>query len=173
MAAIDTQMAADIQAFKDSAVQYYQWAEDEGAKLYQDAIAEREDQLKAIIGNGTVEQFIAQLKDETITELQKIGNTLDSILATFTNIPQSAGGAYFSGPSLTWVGEKGPEYVIPQSKMGAGQNVIINMALPPITINAGDKASPAETARKTEDVIIRSIKGGRIRKAVQEAVAGR
>jgi TP901 family phage tail tape measure protein len=137
------------------------------------AIDELEGQLQAIIGNGTVEQFIAQLKGETIAELQKIENTLGSILYAFTNIPQSAGGNYFTRPSLTWVGEKGPEYIIPQSKMGAGQNVIINMALPPITINAGDKASPYEIARATEDVVIKSIKGGRVRKAIQEAVAGR
>jgi hypothetical protein len=36
-----------------------------------------------------------------------------------------------------------------------------------------DKASPTEIARKNEDLIIRSIKSGRVRKAVQEAVAGR
>ncbi len=163
MAALDTQMAADIQAFKEEAAGYYQWAMEEGAKLYDDQLSELGLLLES---NEEGNQILIHIHD--------VLNGISKGLGI--PVPALAEGGYVTKPTLALLGEAGPEAVIPLSKMGSGQQyhtMSINISLPPITINAGEKTSPQGTARATEDIIVRSLKSGRIRKVVQEVFAGR
>ncbi len=172
IAALETQQAADIQEFKDEAAGYYQWAMDEGATLYKDQISELQQTLRDLIGDKTVGGYIQGLQDATVTELTNVQSAIYALHFLLAGSTYAEGG-YVSKPTFALVGEKGPEWIIPQSKMGTNQNVKIDMALPAITINAGDKASAKAIARTTEDMIIKSLKSGRIRKVVQEVTAGR
>lgn len=170
---LDKAMQADIQAFKDSAVVYYEWAQTEGARLIEEQKQMLEDQLGELVGDLGVDGYLALKQQETVDRLTDIQALLQGILDAFGNIPQSAEGAYFTRPSLTWVAERGPEWVIPDGQTGsAGGNVTVSLALS-TTIHAGDNASPAMIARANEDQLIRSIRGGRLRTVIQDAAKGR
>jgi hypothetical protein len=171
---IDTEMAEDIKAFKEEAAQYYQWAMEEGNRLYAEAIAEQTEKLAAIIGDKTVEEYLADLQEQAVTQLEKIKSILKRVLeALLPGVPIEgyASGGYASRPTLTWVAEKEPEWIIPQSKMGqVGSTQSITIA-PNITIQASGKVDAGQIAKATEEAIIKSFKYGKGRQVLKEAMS--
>jgi hypothetical protein len=90
ISAIDDAMAADIKSFKESAAEYYQWAQAQSS-LYDEAIADYMAQLVAITGDKTPEEKIAELQQDAVTELEGIKTALDQIHLDFTAWQQTPG----------------------------------------------------------------------------------
>ena len=159
-----------LQQIKDQAAQYYEWAMTTGAELYQSAISDMTTQLTSIIGDRTVEEYIADLQMQTVSELSSIKTILINIAGKF-GVPGFAEGGYVTAPTLAWVGEKEPEFIIPKSKMQAIKKEIQTITIAPqITINATGDASPMEIAKEVERILIQSIKYGKGKIAVKEAL---
>ena len=71
-------------------------------------------------------------------------------------IPKSAKGGFFDKPTLTWVGEAGPEYIIPADKInriggGGSQGVQINISGP--LIQTSGNVSPGNIKQATRTLI--------------------
>jgi TP901 family phage tail tape measure protein len=153
------QMAAEIQAVKDSAANYYDFMMEEGIQAYIDLIDQQKtdqqalrDRLDEIIGEGvTVQEFIAIKQQEAVTALERIKQLLEDVfLRIFGSLPQAP----------TPQTEGGAETA------GAGRTEI-NLNLQ-TTVEAGGDAR--EAAKEIEDYIIDSVKSGRLRNVVKEAV---
>ena len=134
--------------------------------------------LKAVIGDQTVGEYIQNLRDDVVQALEEVRQAfIDAFVeALGHDIPgYSAEGGYFPNKYLTWVAEKGPEYIIPESKMDAvfarrqsANNSTITIA-PSITVQIqGDTADPHRIAEEIELVLVDSIRHGNAGEAVKE-----
>jgi len=183
---IDTHMAEDIKAFKESAATYYEWAMAEGISLYQEAIADQTEKLSQLLGDKTVEQYLADLQLAAVTELVEIRDLLDKVFHTLLpNLPAGYGGEIVSGvfkepagyqtggyvprKTLAWLGEREPEWIIPESKMNQFANQTITIA-PNITIQTSGNVDERKIAKATEEAIIYSFKHGKGRQVLKEAM---
>ncbi len=92
---IETLMEAELSAFRQEAAQYYQWAMTTGLQLYQSQIDELQGYLGEIIGDHTPEEYIAELQQETILQLEEIRDILqvwyDNFMADIQSQQQAAG----------------------------------------------------------------------------------
>jgi len=166
IAALNTQMAADIQSFKDEAAGYYQWAMDEGIKLYAEQISELEQTLKDVVGDNTVGGYIENLRDEIVWELKRIQELLSVPGMT---IPSGQGGISYV-PYDNYIARlHHGERVLTAQENRRYRETTITIA-PNITINATGDASPREIGKEVEKVLISSIKYGKARKVIQEMV---
>jgi hypothetical protein len=175
------QMQAEIEAVKQQAAAYYEWLKNVGVKLYEAKIDELKQRLTELLGDKTVEQYLADLQLAAVTELAQIRKLLEKVWGEILDLGSPlarrgspfavafATGGYVTKPTLALIGEREPEYVIPASKMKAlTQNVTIS---PQITIVADRGADLQAIRREVEDAIVYSIKYGKARQALKEAVA--
>lgn len=165
------QMNAEIQAVKNQAADAYEWIMNEGINIQVQHLEELKQRLDGILQGETVQEYIARKQQEAVEELKGIKATLEGIFyAAFPGltIPGYAEGGYVNSKQLAWVGEKEPEYIIPQSKMKVGNTVIS----PQITINASGDATSKEIAREVEYILIQSLKYGKGKNVVREIAHG-
>ena len=179
MAQLDEQMALDIQAFKESAVQYYEWAQTVGVELYQAEIESLREKLREIIGDEDVETYLHNLQEATVLELVSIRDILQKLLDAFLNIPQSATGRLAMSPMLTWVGEKEPELIIPASAMagfngGSRGDTYITISIPVNVGEISDMAMADRVANRVADKVISKLpKSPKGRLIIQQVAGGR
>lgn len=177
MAQLDEQMALDIQAFKKSAVQYYEWAQTVGVELYKAEIQTLKDKLREIIGDKDVETYLSDLKLATVLELASIGKTLDNILKALLGLPQSATGRVATSPMLTWVAEKEPELIVPTSALSGfkgGGDTYINISIPVNVGEISDRAMADRVADRVADKVISKLpRSGKGRMIIQKVAGGR
>uniref|UniRef100_A0A6H1ZA05 Putative tail protein n=1 Tax=viral metagenome TaxID=1070528 RepID=A0A6H1ZA05_9ZZZZ len=177
MAALDEQMAADIAAFKAEAAKYYQWAQEEGIRLYQEKIDELKDKLREIVGDEDIETYLDNLELATIEQLQDLkeltGNLMKGLLEGDTayleeirdtgndilntilkwDIPKLASGGYVTKPTLAIVGESGPEHIIPDRDLRSSSTGYHTMTVAPtIIINVNEIKDEQTMRRLTEKV---------------------
>uniref|UniRef100_A0A6M3J8E8 Putative tail tape measure protein n=1 Tax=viral metagenome TaxID=1070528 RepID=A0A6M3J8E8_9ZZZZ len=81
---LDIDMAADIKAFKDSAVGYYEWAQKEGIGLYGEYIDELQTKLDGILGGQTIEEYTAAIKTEAANALEALKIILQDLWDSFS-----------------------------------------------------------------------------------------
>jgi TP901 family phage tail tape measure protein len=165
------QMNAEIQKVKQQAAEYYKWIKEIGTQLHLAKIEELKNRLSELLGDKTVEQYLADLQLAAVTELAQIRKLLESVWSNILGkeIQTFATGGYVTRPTLALIGEREPEYIIPASKMRAyTQNITVS---PQITIVADRGADLQAIRREVEDAIVYSIKYGKARQALKEAVA--
>lgn len=167
MADLDIQMADDIQTFKNEALDYYEWAKEEGIRIYQESISDMKDTLAGIIGDKTVEEYLADLQLAAVTELAKIRQLLtDLLLKTFpeAELPQMASGGITTRAIKAQLHAN--EAVIPLDRSGA-----FGVTIGDININTSGNVNSQDLANTIENTIIHSIKYGKTRKVVKEVYA--
>lgn len=186
-----SQMDAELKGVRLEAAGYYEFLKAEGEKQYDAAIAEAEKAktdneilLREIIGNPliTANEHLVNLENICIQGLGLVANTFKSVMGgiflnlDFSNLPQFQSGGYVSKPTLAWVGEKEPEWIIPQSKMqtqtgNTTKNITVNISLPPITINASGDAKPTEIAKEINKELVYAVRyDGKLREEIQNLV---
>ena len=80
-------MLAEIEA---QALEYYQWAQSEGERLYQQRHDELMAQLNEITGGMEVNAYIAQLQEDTRDYLRDIATDISEFLDSIRNGASSA-----------------------------------------------------------------------------------
>jgi len=87
--------------------------------IKEEAMEERMDNLSKIIGNKTVDEYLAKLQERAVTQLENISALLEKVLnKLLPGVKGYQSGGYIPQRTLAWLGEREPEWVIPQSKMG-------------------------------------------------------
>lgn len=209
---LNRQMQADIEAFKQNAAQYYEWAMSEGMRLYQEKLDELKEKLGDILGELTLQEYIALKQKEATEALQALREWADNYWTNMQAILSGGGGGTTlpsptpsptptpsdtcpicgatRGQHMAWcpyanewlgaagglvtrttkmvVGEAGPEWIIPLSKMKEFQQPDIVVA-PQITINSSGQATAEEIAHEVERQIVYSLKYGKARAIMREA----
>lgn len=101
------QMNAEIAAAKAQAAEWYQWLKDTGMPLYQASIDDMKEKLAGILGDKTVEQYLADLQLAAVTELAGIRDILSKIAAQLIPgfVPSFANEGYVSKPTLAMIGD--------------------------------------------------------------------
>jgi hypothetical protein len=165
---LNEQMASDIRAAQEQAAVYYEWIQSQAAPLFQQKIDEMRTQLAGILGDKTAEQYLADLQFAAVNELVLIRKLLNDVAASLVPgfIPQYQSGGYISRTGLAYL--HSGEEVIPANRKGDStttQTFIINN-----TINATGDASPREIGKAVEEVVMGSLKYGKLRKVVKEMV---
>jgi hypothetical protein len=177
------QAPRQIKAFNEKAAAYYEWAKHEGVDLYQQSILDQTSKLTELLGDKTVEQYLADLQLQAVNELVDIRDLLDQVFRALIpglpepelqveNIPHNIlqgyqSGGYVSKKTLAWLGEREPEWIIPQSKMGQFGNITI---APSITIQTSGNVDEKKIAKATEEAIIYSFKHGKGRQVLKEVM---
>ena len=168
---------------------YYKDLKDAGSAIYQNQTAAVKKALQDVIGDRrTVEGYLEELAQFTGTHLQDINTTMEAI-AQNMGITAYAEGGRAMYRQLAWVGEHEPESIVPFSKWpeivqavravrepplrngGSAGPVTMNVTVAPnVIVEGGSSASPKDTAEAVVDVCVRSVKEGRLGKAIKEEV---
>lgn len=85
IASLNKLMQEDLAALKVDAKEYYQWVKDNGTPAYETYINSLEQQLKDIIGTGTVQEYFIDLRDALVIALQEIRDKLGIYFGGLTN----------------------------------------------------------------------------------------
>ena len=152
---LETDMAADLTALDEQMAEFLGIIKEEGIKLQSEEIENMETELiglradlKELIGDDSVEDYIDTLKRATVRELQTIQEILESQYEFWT-------GEDYPGPA-----DKTPAYAV----MPVSSDVRV-------TVNVNGARDPKVTAREIEKVLARSMRrGGEIAQAVDERV---
>lgn len=167
------QMQAELDALNREAAGYYEWARNEGMRLYQQKIDELRERLASIIGDKTVEEYLADLQLAAVTELIQIRDILqrikDQLGVNQPVIPSHKSGLdyvpYDNYPALLHRGEMVlPSDVARRYKEDSGGIVIS----PSITINTVKDIDEDRITGKILTAIEKSIKYGRLRTTIKE-----
>ena len=171
---------------------YYKDLKDAGSAIYQNETAAVTAALRAVMGdeftNGTFEGYFLNLAQYTGTHLTWINDTMTDIAGAM-DVPGYAEGGQAMYRQLAWLGEHEPESIVPFSKwpeivsaIGAANggsyrprseagNVTMNVTVAPhVVVEGGSSASPKDTAEAVVDVCVRSVKEGRLGRAIKEEV---
>jgi hypothetical protein len=140
--------------------------------IKEDALEEKMDELGKIIGNKTVDEYLAKLQERAVTQLENISALLEKVLNKL--LPGVKGyqtGGYAATRQLAWIAEREPEWVIPQSKMGSrvgNQTVTINNNIVVSAEGKVDEKILGESIAKSIFFQLRFGKGRQIIKAVMQ-----
>ena len=94
--ALNKQMQADIEAFKADAAKYYEWAQGEGMRLYQEKLDMLKEKLGEILGELTLQEYIALKQKEATDALQSLKSWADSY---WTNLQSVLAGGQAAQPN--------------------------------------------------------------------------
>lgn len=110
------------------------------------------------------------LQDVAQNFLMSIGSSLIKIglsgVAAGLGIPMFGEGGYVEGPTMALIGEKGPEYVVPEqtlerlAEMGDRSSFAV-------TVNVAGASRPEETGRAVTEAIRREIRGPSLRRILR------
>ena len=93
---LSRQMQAEIEAFKQSSVHYYEWAMTEGTRLYQEKLDMLKEKLGEILGELTLQEYIALKQKEATDALQSLKSWADSY---WTNLQSVLAGGQAAQPN--------------------------------------------------------------------------
>ncbi len=170
---LNDQMNAEIEAFKEASVKYYEWAMNEGIRLYQEKIDDLSEKLGDILGDKTMEEYLADLQLAAVTELIYIRDLLANIFANlFPNmpVPEYQSGGLVGRTGLAYVHQG--ETVIPAGQSAGAGNTTIQFNQT-ININDTKDLDEEKIAELSAEEVIRQLKYDKGRALVQDIVARR
>jgi len=144
----------------------------------QEAAAEA---LATILGDKSLDQFMAEKQLETTELLKGIQETLRNYLGSLltavgVNVPAMASGGYVPaspGGTLVRLGEGGRgEWVVPEGRGGGSGKTEIVFA-PNITVHADSTTNGRKVAQDMIPILLEAVRMGPVRKEIQDAAKGR
>ena len=190
-----------LSAVQSTAASFYADIRNFGSSIYDAELKTLQTALDDYLGpNADVTQYLSELKDGALADLSGIYNVMNNIHGFLTgsdrdrgggaggSLPEYADGGLALTPQIAKIAEKGPEVILPLSRLSdggsAGGNVSVSIADGAVNlhfeINVHGDTDPEAVGRKVAsvaekvlgnkitDIVVESVKRGKVGRAIKD-----